>query len=230
MMWSEKYHPTRLSECVLDHIDDESQNLLQQAVTAASPPNLLLHGPPGTGKTTIAGILCDPERFELNSFNGSIFGKSDLALLQQLGRSRSLFHDKRCILVDEIDSLTRNAQKALRALMDEDSVDVVWVCTGNKIRDIILPLQSRVILVDCSYSIRAKREAHFAGIGRRCRHILSAEGVRDISDEDLRHVVELHYPDIRKTINSLQRKCVPHMRAHHHGPETGKSSKLDSAL
>jgi putative ATPase len=86
MMWSRKYRPTRLSECVLDHIDDEHQQLLQQAVTGIIP-NLLLHGPPGTGKTTIARILCDDERFEVSCFNGSIFGKSELAFLQELTRT-----------------------------------------------------------------------------------------------------------------------------------------------
>ena len=70
------------------------------------------------------------------------------------------------------------------------------------------PLRSRIILIDCSYATLAKRGAHFAGIARRCRQILSAEGVRDFSDEDLRCVVELHYPDIRQTINALQLKCV----------------------
>ena len=76
MMWFEKYRPTQLCECVLDHIDNASQNLLRQAVTATTLPNLLLHGPPGTGKTTIARILCDEERFAVNAFNGSLFGKN----------------------------------------------------------------------------------------------------------------------------------------------------------
>jgi sliding-clamp-loader large subunit len=67
-------------------------------------------------------------------------------------------------------------------------------------------LRSRVILIDCSYGTPAKQEAHLAGIARRCRQILSAEGVSDVGGEDLRQVVELNYPDIRQTINALQRK------------------------
>jgi replication-associated recombination protein RarA len=51
-------------------------------VLAASLPNLLLYGLPGTGKTTIASILSDPERFEVNAFNGSLFEKHDVAKLQ----------------------------------------------------------------------------------------------------------------------------------------------------
>jgi DNA polymerase III delta prime subunit len=113
-------------------------------------------------------------------------------------------------MVDEIDGATMSAQKALRALMEGDgrTRDVSWLCTANDLTKIMLPPRSRVILVDWSYATLAKRKAHLAGMVRRCRQILSAEGVEDFSDKDLQHIVELHYPDFRQTINSLQLKCA----------------------
>jgi hypothetical protein len=143
------------------------------------------------------------------------------AIRREFGRDESwlewLAPERRLLIaaeVDEIDGATITAQKGLRALMeDELASDVSWVYTANDLKNIILPLQSRVILIDCSYSTRAKRQAHLAGIARRCRQILTAEGVRDFSDADLLHVVELHYPDMRQTINALQRKYVTHHAA-----------------
>ena len=64
-MWSERHRPKMLSECVLEHLDDHSRKLLQDA--AYQLPNVLLYGPPGTGKSTIARILCD------NSVHGEPF-------------------------------------------------------------------------------------------------------------------------------------------------------------
>ena len=111
-------------------------------------------------------------------------------------------------MIDEIDGATMDAQRALRALMEDSGNDVSWVCTANDFRKIMLPLRSRVILVDCSYATGAKHEAHLAGISRRCRQILSAEGVRDFSDEDLRSLLSYI---IRTSVRPLMRcssKCV----------------------
>ena len=210
-MWSERHRPKMLSECVLEHLDDHSRKLLQEAVTASQLPNVLLYGPPGTGKSTIARILCDENRFTVNRFNGSLFEKSDAEQLQKMVASRSLFHDHRCILIDEIDGATLKAQKALRALIENDS-DCAWICTANEPRKIIPPLLSRMMLIDCSYATLQRREAHFAGIMRRCREILVAETV-EITEAELRHVVELNYPDVRQTINALQLRSSNRMAA-----------------
>jgi putative ATPase len=89
-MWSERHRPKTLSECVLEHLDDYSRKLLQEAVTASQLLNVLLHGSPGTGKSTIARILCDEDRFSVNSFNGSLFEKSDAAAAKNGRITKSL--------------------------------------------------------------------------------------------------------------------------------------------
>ena len=150
--------------------------------------------------------MADAERFAVNTFNGSLFGKRDVEKLQEIISYRSVFLEQRCIMVDEIDGATMSAQRALRALIETG--DASWIFAANDLGKIMPALRSRVILIDCSYATPAKRKAHLVGIARRCRVILSAEGVRDFSDEEVRHVVGLHYPDMRQTINALQLKCA----------------------
>ena len=209
-MWSERHRPKVLFECVLEHLDDDSRNLLRQTVTAAQLPNMLLYGPAGTGKTTIARILCNEDRFTVNRFNGSLFEKRDVENLQKLISSRSLFHQHRCILIDEIDGATRNAQNALRALIEEGG-GASWICTANDIRKIASPLLSRMIQIDCSYAILPQRQAHLSGITRRCREILRTEEIHEVTEGELRHIVELYYPDLRRTINALQLRTTNRM-------------------
>ena len=112
MMWSQKYRPRQLSECVLDHLDDEDQSLLQHAVTAATLPTLLLYGPPGTGKTTIAGILCDDNRFDVSCINGSDFEKHDVPRLRETISTYSLFLKQKCIRLEEMDGVTLSAKSS----------------------------------------------------------------------------------------------------------------------
>jgi replication-associated recombination protein RarA len=205
-MWFELYRPKNLSECILEHIDDTSRSLLVHCATASELPNILLHGPAGTGKTTIARILSNKDRFAVYPFNGSLFGKREVEEIQDMVSSPSLFQEQRCFLIEEIDGATRNAQKALRALME--SGDSSWICTANDLRKIIPPLLSRMMLIDCSYAGLAKREAHMLGIVRRCRQILLSEGIHEVSEHDVRKIVELNYPDVRQTINALQLRCM----------------------
>jgi replication-associated recombination protein RarA len=203
-MWSDRYRPKCLSDCVLDHLDSKDRLLLEHSMESPQIPNVILYGPPGTGKTTIARILCDEDRFTVNDFNGSLLEKHGVESIERLIVSTNLFHKARCLLIDEIDGSTEKAQLALRALTQETRVPVSWICTANSIRKLNPALLSRMIQIDCSFSSHERRMAHLAGIANRCRVILNAESMHDVPDDDIREIVELNYPDVRQTINVLQ--------------------------
>ena len=71
-------------------------------------------------------------------------------------------------------------------------------------------LLSRVIQIDCSFATRENRSKHQQAIVARCRKILNAEKIEQVTDQQIAEVVQLHYPDIRQTLNELQlRFCMP---------------------
>lgn len=128
MMLSEKYRPKTIDDCVLSHLEPYQEELLRASVNSDRLPNLLLFGTSGTGKTTVARVLCDPERYTVSQFNGSLLGKSGVEAIERTLRSRSLYHDHRCVLIDEVDGVTVDGQKGTssndRAGSKHDQLDL----------------------------------------------------------------------------------------------------------
>lgn len=207
MMLSEKYRPTTVDECVLSHLEPHQEQLLRVSAKSDRLPNLLLFGTSGTGKTTVARILCNKEKYSVSVFNGSLLGKSGVETIQKLLRVRSLFHDYRCILIDEFDGVTPDAQKALRAMIEHhDSVS--WILTANNRNGISEPLQSRMICIDFSLPSPDRLRQHADKIVDRCLLILKREGLREINADEIRKIVQLNDFDIRRVLNELQTRFL----------------------
>lgn len=212
-MWSEKHRPTKLADCVLSHLHLNEKRLLESCETSGQIPNILLFGTPGTGKSTIAQLLCDREKFSVRQLNGSLLGKLAIASIDSSLHSRSLLHDRRCILIDEIDGVTPEGQKALRAMIESNVTSVSWIFTANSRSSVIEPLQSRMICINCSVPEPSNRLLHIQGIVKRCVVVLQEEGVTGADGEEVRRIAELSYPDIRQTLNQLQLRYAP-MQTH----------------
>lgn len=157
--WIEKYRPKKLSEIVSQ---DESISILNNTLKTGELPHLLLYGPPGTGKTSSILALCNelfgPVRvnervIELNASDdrginvvrGKIINFAKIAIGTK--DPKYLCPDYKIIILDEADAMTKEAQAALRKVMEENSNITRFCIICNYINQIIEPIISRCIKI-----------------------------------------------------------------------------------
>jgi len=202
-LWSEKYQPANLDECILEGFPNHVRAALRKFENAPAVPNLLLFGIAGTGKSTVARLLANQEKYDVVWINGSLFKKENVNELVSRVSGKTLFEQRKLVFIDEADGISQPAQFALRSAIDPRH-EASWILTCNYRKKLIEPIASRFMQIECSLPSNDRRALHINGIVRRCQQILHAEGIRNVPDKEITALVNEKYPDIRQTINELQ--------------------------
>ena len=207
-IWVEKYRPKTIDECILpDGIKKTFQDFLQ----AGEIPNMLLSGPPGIGKTTVAKALCNQLGADYYVINGSDEGRfldTVRTNAKNFASTVSLTSESKhkVIIIDEADNTTSDVRLLLRASIEEFSKNCRFIFTCNYKNKIIDPLHSRCSVVD--FSVNKKDKPTIAAqFFSRINHILDKENIKS----DKKVVAELiskHFPDWRRVLNECQRYSV----------------------
>lgn len=193
-IWFEKYRPSSLDEYVGDDLLREK---LAEYIATQDIPHLLFHGPAGTGKTTAAKILVNSIDCDFLFINASDERGIDTIRDKVKGFASTMgFNPLKIIVLDEMEAITPDAQRALKNLMEVYAMSTRFILTTNHIERIIDPLVSRAQ----TYKLLppSKKE-----IARRITRILKAERI-EYDTETVVNLVNTYYPDLRKIINTAQ--------------------------
>ena len=204
-LWVEKYRPKTIEDCILP---ENIKKTFTDFLNKGEVPNLLLAGPAGCGKTTVAKALCNELGVDVYVINGSDEGRFLDTVrnnAKNFASTVSLSSDAKhkVIIIDEADNTTSDVQLLLRASIEEFSNNCRFIFTCNYKNKIIEPLHSRCAVVD--FSIKGKEKANLAaGFYGRLQDILQKEGVK-YDNKVLIELINKHFPDWRRVLNECQR-------------------------
>jgi DNA polymerase III delta prime subunit len=200
--WTEKYRPSNFDNIVLDPYN---KTLFMNMIENKYFPNLLLYGPPGTGKTTtIINLINEYQRIKKNKslvihLNASDERGIDIIRNQiyQFVRTKNLFETGyKFVVLDEVDYMTKNAQQALKYLLQTCGNNVKFFLICNYISKIELSLQHEFVCIRFNQLPKQK-------IREFIRDICVKEDV-NLTDETIDNIQNLHKSDIRSMINFIQ--------------------------
>ena len=191
--WNEKYRPQELTDMVLP---DTIRALFNSIIVNNMFPNMLFYGPPGTGKTsTILCILKNISSSNIIHLNASDERGIDVIRnqLYTFIHSNGMFQNEiKIIVLDEVDSMTKQAQTSLLSLFNNNNVRFCLIC--NYISKLIPQLRDYLLLIPFYNTINNTEYI---------QNIIKKERLQ-INNDIIDDIIFNYYPDLRSVVNCLQ--------------------------
>lgn len=202
--WVEKYRPTTFNSIVLDPIN---RTIFENIIEKNYFPNVLFYGPPGTGKTTTIINLINKyqtvsnERNKENIIHLNASDERGIDIIrnqiQQFVKSNNFYNNGlKFVILDEVDYMTKNAQQALKYLIQSSKSNVRYCLICNYISKIEESLRNEFI---CIRFDQLPKEEIFMFL----KNIVDSEKLK-INDETIKLIQNNHSSDIRSMINFIQ--------------------------
>jgi DNA polymerase III delta prime subunit len=202
--WVEKYRPNSFENIVLNDINKQiCSNIIEMKYF----PHLLFYGPPGTGKTTTIINLVQSYQEKVEEINKDLMihlnASDDRGIdiirnqILQFVNSKCLFKSgMKFVILDEVDYMTKNAQQALRQLINNYNTSVRFCLICNYISRIDEGLQTEFLKIRFNNLPQIE-------VGRFLKNIIINENI-NITDDKIISIQQMYGSDIRSMINFIQ--------------------------
>jgi DNA polymerase III delta prime subunit len=202
--WVEKYRPTSMTDVVLEPLN---RKIFQNIIDKNYFPNLLLYGSCGTGKTTLIMNIINEYQSKYGRINKSnvivLNSSNDRGIdvirnqIHQFVKSNNLFESGlKFVILDEVDYMTKNAQQALKYILQSSNYNVRFCLMCNYITKIDESLKNEFVCI----RFNSLPRIDILGFIKK---ITISEGF-ELTDETIYSVQNMFSPDIRSMINYIQ--------------------------
>ncbi len=141
---ADRMRPASLDQLIGQNHLVGPDNFLQEAIAANEIPSMILWGPPGIGKTTIAKIIANETNYYFVSLSAVLSGVKDVKKVVEMARFQLKGHNRRTILfVDEIHRFNKAQQDAFLPHVEDGTLILIGATTENPSFSVIAPLLSR---------------------------------------------------------------------------------------
>lgn len=212
---TEKLRPKELKHMILPtRISKQFENGLNQ--------NVLLSGPPGCGKTTLAKILASQLPFKFINVSDESSVETIRTKINDFCSTISVLDgksSKKIIILDEFDGASDQFYKALRGTIEKFASNARFIATCNYINKVPDAIQSRFEVIDFN-PVNSQEEEYLKNEwNKRIKLILDKIKI-SIDDESLEEFRRNYYPDFRSALNKIQSWMIE-------GVETVDSAKIN---
>jgi len=199
-LFTEKFRPKKLEHVILP------TRIMDHVKSGEVHQNLLLHGPPGLGKTSLAKVLT----MDRPTLYVNVSDETGVDVIREKIKkwcsTSSVIDGKestKFVLLDEMDGASDQFYKALRATIEKFAENARFIGTCNYINKVPAPIQSRFEMIDFNFINKEEEKEVMINVIKRTSAIIKSLDIK-IEKAALIELVKRNFPDMRGILNKLQ--------------------------